>query len=65
MIKSALVMPIPVSSKIRVLFALSGMIRISNSFSESNTDGSVRERYLYWVEQLINEDSESLLSKCI
>jgi len=45
-LRSALVIPIPESSRIRALLALSGIIRISRSLSESSTDGSVSDKYL-------------------
>ena len=43
--RSALVIPIPVSMTVKVLSSLFGMIVIFISFSESNTDGSVRLWY--------------------
>lgn len=43
---SAFVIPTPVSRMERILFSLSGMIRMYNSFPESRTDGSVSEAYL-------------------
>jgi hypothetical protein len=36
-------MPMPVSSRVRVLLALSGMMRISSSGSEARTSASVRD----------------------
>lgn len=43
--RSALVIPIPVSMTVNVLSSLLGMIVIFISFSDSNTDGSVRLWY--------------------
>jgi hypothetical protein len=40
---SALVMPTPVSRMERVLFSLSGVMRMKSSFSSSSTEGSVSD----------------------
>jgi len=53
--KSDFVKPIPVSWMIKVLFALSGMMEILRSFSESRTDGSERELY-----RILSRASEAL-----
>ena len=41
--RSALVMPTPVSMMERILFSLSGTMRMHSSLPESSTEGSVRE----------------------
>ena len=45
-IHTALVMPIPVSTIVRVLLALSGMMSMRRSLPESSLDGSERASYL-------------------
>jgi hypothetical protein len=44
--RSVLLIPIPVSSMIRVLLVLSGMTRMRMFGSVSNSSGAVMERYL-------------------
>ena len=44
--RSALVIPIPLSWRVRVLLAGSGVILMKRSLHESNLDGSVRLSYL-------------------
>ena len=53
--RSAFDIPIPVSRMVRILFSLSGTIRMYNSFSESKTEGSIREAY-----RILSRASEQL-----
>jgi len=53
--KSDFVKPIPVSWMTKVLFALSGIMEILRSFSESRTDASERELY-----RILSRASEAL-----
>lgn len=43
--RSAFVIPIPVSRRVRILFSLSGVMRMKRSLPESRTEGSVRDAY--------------------
>ncbi|KAI9333264.1 hypothetical protein BDR26DRAFT_868463 [Obelidium mucronatum] len=53
--RSVLVIPIPASRMSRVLLAMSGVMRINSSFSESSFEASVRDSYL-----ILSKASEAL-----
>ena len=52
---SALVIPIPASRMVKILFSLSGMIRMKSSLPESRTEASVRDWY-----RILSSASEAL-----